>query len=339
MKASDIMTTKVVSTHADTPIRQVARLLLENGISAIPVVDRDGTVLGIVSEGDLLGRRDRDKEREARRDWWLTLLAEGEELSPEFLASMRAREQTAGEIMSAPVVTVSEETEAAEIARLLAAYRIKRVPVVRQGRIVGIVSRANILSALAAEEGSAAPEPHGVKHLFGLLADIDEHYLHARDSAAAARPAALSGSTPAAGVSADDFRGLVVDSKHQVVLQRAAEHRVAAEQRRKQVKELIDRHVADAKWQSILHQAREAAERGAKEFMLLRFPRELCNDGGRAINAPEADWPRTLRGEAEEIYLRWERELKPQGFHLAARVLEFPGGFPGDIGLILVWGE
>ena len=336
MKASDIMTTKVVSTHADTPIRQVARLLLENGISAIPVVDRDGTVLGIVSEGDLLGRR--DKEREARRDWWLTLLAEGEELSPEFLASMRAREQTAGEIMSAPVVTVSEETEAAEIARLLAAYRIKRVPVVRQGRIVGIVSRANLLSALAAEEGSAAPEPHGVKHLFGLLADIDEHYLHARDSAAA-RPAMLSGGAPAAGVSADHFRGLVVDSKHQVALQRAAEQSTAAEQRRKTVKELIDRHVADAKWQAILHQAREAAEHGAKEFMLLRFPRELCSDGGRAINAPEADWPRTLRGEAAEIYLRWERELKPQGFHLAARVIEFPGGFPGDIGLFLVWGE
>ncbi|MFI5024380.1 MAG: CBS domain-containing protein [Alphaproteobacteria bacterium] len=336
MKASDIMTTKVVRAYADSSIREVARLLLENGISAIPVVDRDGTVLGIVSEGDLLGRR--DKEREARRDWWLTLLAEGEELSPEFLASMRAREQTAGEIMSAPVVTVSEETEAAEIARLLAAYRIKRVPVVRQGRIVGIVSRADLIRALAAEAGPAPAPPRGVKHLLGLLADIDEHYLHARDSAAA-RPAALSGGAQAAGVSADDFRGLVVDSKHQVVLRRAAEQNTAAEERRKQVKQLIDHHVADAKWQTILHRAREAAEGGDKEFMLLRFPHELCSDGGRAINAPEADWPRTLRGEAAEIYLRWERELKPQGFHLAARVLEFPGGFPGDVGLFLVWGE
>ncbi|HKO08746.1 MAG TPA: CBS domain-containing protein, partial [Alphaproteobacteria bacterium] len=273
------------------------------------------------------------------RDWWLTLLAEGEELSPEFLAHMRAREQTAGEIMSAPVVTVSEETEAVEIARLLAAYRIKRVPVVRQGRIVGIVSRADLIRALAAEEGPAPAPPRGVKHLLGLLADIDEHYLHARDTAAAARPAALSGGAPAVGVSADDFRGLVDDSKHRVVLRRVAEHRVAAEERRKQVKQLIDRHVADAKWQAILHQAREAAERGDKEFMLLRFPHELCSDGGRAINAPEPDWPRTLRGEAAEIYLRWERELKPQGFHLAARVLEFPGGFPGDVGLFLVWGE
>jgi hypothetical protein len=208
------------------------------------------------------------------------------------------------------------------------------VPVVRQGRIVGIVSRADLIGALAAEAGSAPPAPHGVKGFLGMLADIDEQYLHGRDSSAA--PA---GEVRAAGVRADDFRGLAADSKHQLVLRRAAERSTAAEERRKQVKELIDHHVADAKWQGILHQAREAAEHGDKEFMLLRFPHELCSDGGRAINAPEPDWPRTLRGEAAEIYLRWERELRPKGFHLAARVLEFPGGFPGDIGLFLMWGE
>jgi hypothetical protein len=79
--------------------------------------------------------------------------------------------------------------------------------------------------------------------------------------------------------------------------------------------------------------------RGATEFMLLRFPSELCGDGGRAVNAPLPDWPKTLRGEAAEISLRWERDLKPRGFHLAARVLEFPDGKPGDIGLFLAWGR
>jgi hypothetical protein len=73
--------------------------------------------------------------------------------------------------------------------------------------------------------------------------------------------------------------------------------------------------------------------------MLLRFPSQLCSDGGRAINVTEPDWPATLRGEAAEIYLRWERHLKPHGFHLTARVLEFPGGMPGDIGLFLSWGQ
>jgi len=72
--------------------------------------------------------------------------------------------------------------------------------------------------------------------------------------------------------------------------------------------------------------------------MLLRLPSQLCSDGDRAVNAPRADWPKTLRGEAAEIYLRWERDLKPHGFGISARVLDFPGGMPGDIGLFLVWG-
>jgi hypothetical protein len=71
---------------------------------------------------------------------------------------------------------------------------------------------------------------------------------------------------------------------------------------------------------------------------MLRFPSQLCSDGGRAINAPDPDWPKTLRGEAAELYLRWERELRPRHLHIAARVLEFPGGVPGDIGLFLCWG-
>ena len=72
--------------------------------------------------------------------------------------------------------------------------------------------------------------------------------------------------------------------------------------------------------------------------MLLRFPSALCSDGGRAINVFEPGWPATLSGEPAEIYLRWEHELKPRGFHLTARVLDFPGGLLGDIGLFLVWG-
>jgi len=89
----------------------------------------------------------------------------------------------------------------------------------------------------------------------------------------------------------------------------------------------------------MLHEAREAAQRGLKESLLLRFPSQLCTDGGRAINAAESGWPATLRGEAAEIYQRWEQDLKPRNFRLAARVLEFPNGMPGDIGLFLIWGE
>jgi len=89
----------------------------------------------------------------------------------------------------------------------------------------------------------------------------------------------------------------------------------------------------------MLHKARQAAERGQTKMLLLRFPSQLCSDRGRAINVMEPNWPSTLRGEAAELYLRWECDLKPNGFHLAARVLDYPGGMPGEIGLFLVWGE
>ncbi|HTT81575.1 MAG TPA: hypothetical protein VMF86_18055, partial [Stellaceae bacterium] len=83
----------------------------------------------------------------------------------------------------------------------------------------------------------------------------------------------------------------------------------------------------------------EAAEHGERDFMLLRFPSDLCADGGRAINSALPEWPATLRGEAAELYRRWESGLKPRGFHLVARILDFPDGKPGDIGLFLGWGE
>lgn len=148
MNARDVMTPEVVSVSPDTTTRRVAELLRDKGISAVPVVDEEGAPIGMVSEGDLIGRD--ETEREARRDWWLTLLAEGEALSPDFLANLRSQERTAREVMSSPMVTIGEETELGEIARMLAAYRIKRMPVVRDGRIVGIVSRADLVRALAA---------------------------------------------------------------------------------------------------------------------------------------------------------------------------------------------
>jgi hypothetical protein len=89
----------------------------------------------------------------------------------------------------------------------------------------------------------------------------------------------------------------------------------------------------------MLHNARHAAASGERDYLVLTFPSQVCIDGGRAINIAEHDWPGTLRGEAAEIYLRWERELKPQGFTLSARILSFPDGKPGDIGLFIGWGD
>jgi CBS domain-containing protein len=332
MKARDIMTTKVVSVRPDTPTRDVARLLLENHISAVPVLDASGAPVGLVSEGDLIGRSDAD--RLSRREWWLAMLAEGGKLSPEFLASLSSQEQLAGDVMSRPVVTVGEDTDSAEIARLLQVYRIKRVPVLRDGRMVGIVSRENLLRAFVQEQPyeSAKPKTGPLAEAFAALDRHFEH-LHSHTEARSDSPSAPD----EARLSVTDFHRLVADYENKEVQQREEQRRVAAEQHRKQTAELIDQHISNESWRNLLHQARLAAEHGGMEFMLLRFPSQLCSDGGRAVNVGEADWPATLRGEAAEIYLRWERDLKPQGFHVAARVLDFPGGMPGDIGMFLVW--
>lgn len=98
--------------------------------------------------------------------------------------------------------------------------------------------------------------------------------------------------------------------------------------------------ISDADWDSLVRKAQHAAEHGEKQFLLLRFPSDLCTDDSRAINNPPNDtWPQTLRGEAAEVYQRWEATLRPHGFNLSAQVLNFPEGKPGDVGLFLRWGE
>jgi CBS domain-containing protein len=336
MKAAEIMTADVVSVGPDASTREVAKLLAARGISAVPVVDTAGAPIGMVSEGDLIGRD--DAARQARRDWWLTLLAEGEELPPDFVATLKEPKHSASDVMSSPVVTIGESTELSAIAKLLTAHHVKRVPVVRDGRIVGIVSRADLVRALAVE-GEAKPAPHAGGGLLGVaLAEIDSHF-HRSHPAGTGAPVPAPAAPDDAKLSVADFRGLVVDHEHKKAKTESDDRQAYAEQRRHHVAELIDEHISDTSWRELLHKARLAAEQGDREFQLLRFPSSLCDDGGRAINSGQQGWPQTLRGEAAELYLRWERDLKPHGFPLVARMLDFPGGMPGDVGLFLVWGN
>src|SRR6202022_2394213 len=160
MKAREVMTTKVVSVGPDLATRKVATVLSDNKISAVPVVDDKGRPIGMVSEGDLVSCDTPDLQ--AHRDWWLVLLAEGEMLHPDFLATLRAPDRLVRDVMVSPVVTVGEETDVGEIARLLTAHGIKRVPVVRDGRIVGIVSRAVPFGPLARKRPSPTLEGGGM---------------------------------------------------------------------------------------------------------------------------------------------------------------------------------
>ncbi|HTQ35076.1 MAG TPA: CBS domain-containing protein [Stellaceae bacterium] len=338
MKARDIMTPAVVSVAPDTPVDKVATVLSANHISAAPVVDGAGAPIGMVSEGDLIGRAESD--REDRRDWWLTLLAEGEGLHPAFLANLKKPRRMARDVMVSPVITVGEDTDLSEIARVLIGYRIKRVPVMRDGQMVGIVSRADLVRAQSEAEAAKAAAAHPSGGRFAAaLAAIDERFLHLRHAAhePPVRPPSGSNSEPT-NPTAAEFQHLVSEHEQHEVQDRERHREAVAKQRDEQVAELTGQHVSHAQWRALVQSARQAAAQGAKEFMMLQFPAALCRDRGREINANLPEWPSSLRGEAAELYLRWEHDLKPHGFSLGARVLDFPGGLPGDVGLFLGWG-
>jgi CBS domain-containing protein len=144
MKARDVMVQHVITVGPDADVQAVANTLVQNGISALPVVDHDCKLIGIVSEGDLIRRAETDTER--RRAWWLEMLTSTQTLAAEF-AKSHARK--VHDVMTRNVVAATPETPLVEIANLLEKHGIKRVPIVEQGRLVGIVSRANLVQALA----------------------------------------------------------------------------------------------------------------------------------------------------------------------------------------------
>jgi CBS domain-containing protein len=144
MKAADVMVTNVITVSPDASVQDVARILLTNRISGVPVVDRNGTLIGIVSEGDLMRRAEAGTGR--RRPWWLSILTGREVLAGEYV---KEHSRKVFDVMTAPVVTATPDTSLQEIATTLEKNGIKRVPIVKDGRLAGIVSRANLLQALA----------------------------------------------------------------------------------------------------------------------------------------------------------------------------------------------
>lgn len=152
MRAMDVMTTAVITVGPDTSVQAVAKLLCERGISGVPVVDAADRLVGIVSEGDLLHRVETGTERPSehptghRPSWWLETIGSAQELARDYAKS---HGRTAADVMTRDVVSVAETTELADVAMLLETRRIKRVPVLRDGKLVGIVSRANLVRALA----------------------------------------------------------------------------------------------------------------------------------------------------------------------------------------------
>jgi CBS domain-containing protein len=154
--ASDIMTRDVVVVHPESTLLAAVKLMASRRISGLPVVDEHGTLVGMMSEGDVLGWHEGFSEREAR---WFDLLAEGFELAPDFLKEVQARRRKIKSLMSTNPITVTESTPAREIASLMHFHGIKRVPVMREGKLVGIVTRIDLVRALAQKLSETEPPP------------------------------------------------------------------------------------------------------------------------------------------------------------------------------------
>ncbi len=168
MKAKDVMTRTVVSVDPDTTVLQAARLMLQHHISGLPVVDKEGALVGVLSEGDFLRRGETHTER--RRSRWLEFLMGPGRMAGDYVHSHGSK---VSEVMTSEVKTVGEDASLEDIVQLMEKHRIKRVPVMSGRKMVGIVTRSNLMHAmvsLARVSPPGAQSDAGIREK--LLAEI-----------------------------------------------------------------------------------------------------------------------------------------------------------------------
>lgn len=156
MRAADIMTPRVITTSPDASIAEAVRLMLQNRISGLPIVDAAGNLVGIVTEGDFLRRAESNTQR--RRPHWLEFLLGPGRLAGEYV---RTHGRRVSEVMTRGPFTAEESTPVEEIVGLMETKRVKRIPIVRGSKVVGIVSRANLLHVLGRLAAEARPTSKG----------------------------------------------------------------------------------------------------------------------------------------------------------------------------------
>jgi CBS domain-containing protein len=169
MLASDIMTRRVITTTAHATIEDAALSMLQHRVSGLPVITAEGTIVGVVSEGDLLRRAEIGTQR--RRSHWLEFIIGPGRLAGEYV---RSHTHCVGDIMTREVISIAPETALEDAVALMERHRVKRLPVLENGRLVGIVSRADLLRAVAKLFDSPALHPVSDALIRrGILAEIE----------------------------------------------------------------------------------------------------------------------------------------------------------------------
>lgn len=171
MNAADVMIREVLSVGPDEPVRDIALTMLTRRISGVPVLDAERRVLGIVSEGDLIRRP--ELQTDQARGGWLKLFLSADERARDFVKShgLKARE-----VMTQPAICVGQDTPLAEVVRLMERHRVKRLPVMENGKLVGLVTRSDLLRALVARPiaaPAAASDQELRESIASMLRDED----------------------------------------------------------------------------------------------------------------------------------------------------------------------
>jgi CBS domain-containing protein len=170
MQVKDIMTRNVISVDPDESIMKAARLMLQNRISGLPVIDKDGELIGIVTEGDFLRRGELGTQR--RRPKWLEFILGPGRLAEEYV---HAAGRKVDEVMTTDPVTVAEGDTLEKVVEVMERRHVKRLPVTRDGRVVGIISRSNLMHALASfardEEDQVQPKDSQIRD--SIIAVLD----------------------------------------------------------------------------------------------------------------------------------------------------------------------
>jgi CBS domain-containing protein len=152
MIVADVMTRNVISVAPDDTVQAAASVMLSRGISGVLVVDKAGDLVGILTEGDLLRRDELGTER--GRPWWLRLLVSPARQAIDFV---HAHGRHVRDVMTQDVISVPENTTLEDVVTLMERHRIKRVPVTSNRRVIGIVSRSDLLRALIRRSRTAEP--------------------------------------------------------------------------------------------------------------------------------------------------------------------------------------